>query len=52
MKEELELDEETKAILNDPEAMKRIRQAKKDIEEGRTKEITSVQDLLDELDEE
>lgn len=37
---------ETIEILSDKEAVEKIRQGERDIEEGRVKEITSVKDLL------
>ena len=39
---------ETVEILNNPETMKHILASKEDIKHGRVREVTSVQDMLNE----
>ncbi len=50
-KEDLDALADTFEILSNPETMLRIQESEKAIREGRVKEIHSVQDMLDEIDE-
>ena len=48
-REDIEALTDSWEILQDPETMKHIQDSEKVIAEGKVKEITSVQDMLDEL---
>ena len=48
-KKDVEALTETINILSNPDTMQQIAESMKDIKEGRTKEISSVQDMLNEM---
>ncbi len=50
-KEDLDALTDTFEILSNPETMLRIQESEKAIREGKVREIHSVQDMLDEIDE-
>lgn len=50
-KEDLDALADTFEILGNPETMLRIHESEKAIQEGRVKEIHSVQDMLKEIEE-
>ena len=50
-KEDVKALADTIGILSNPETMLRINESEKAIKEGKVKEVTSVQDMLDEIKE-
>lgn len=50
-KEDLEALADTFEIMNHPETMLRIQESERAIQEGKVKEVHSVQEMLDEIDE-